>query len=87
MARHASTRITKLALLVKAASEQPRWRKGETVPMALADATGCRLPSIYRWIDGSRRLKGDNAERVASYFGVSVDDVIGYADEVEEDAA
>jgi hypothetical protein len=81
--RTQTNRPTRLYLLIEAEGQQPKWKVGETVFQALAAATGCKLSSVYRWADGSRTLKGKNAEDVAKFFGREVEAVVGYADEVD----
>lgn len=77
------TRRTKLALLLEAEGQKPKWKARESVPYALAEHLGRDVSSIYRWAAGSRTPRAANATRIAEFFGVEVGDVIGWADEVE----
>lgn len=78
-----SGQVTKLSLLIAAENQKPKWRKNETVQQALAKHLDVDASAIYRWSAGSRNPRWANAIRIAAFFGVTVDDVIGWADPVE----
>lgn len=46
----------------------------------LAESTGCTDASMSRWLNGERKISADVLVRIAKYFDVSADYILGLSD-------